>query len=106
MFNEYLLIEREKRRPVYNSIVYHKNTHNPSVYWMGEWSLNYSVSIWWSIMHSLKCCCKVSIKILKKVNDIMVTKVTHEKAGNFIEYLYYNYAKICIHEQELEDKIK
>lgn len=57
-------------------------------------------------MHSLKCCCKVSIKILKKVNDIMVTKVTHEKAGNFIEYLYYNYAKICIHEQELEDKIK
>lgn len=36
----------------------------------------------------------------------MVTKVTHEKAGNFIEYLYYNYAKIYIHEQELEDKIK
>lgn len=36
----------------------------------------------------------------------MVTKVTHEKAGNFNEYLYYNYAKIYIHEQELEDKIK
>ena len=36
----------------------------------------------------------------------MVTKVTHEEEGNFIEYLYYNYAKIYIHEQELEDKIK
>lgn len=34
LFNKYLLIEREKRLHVHNSIVYHSKIHNhPSIYW-------------------------------------------------------------------------
>lgn len=36
----------------------------------------------------------------------MVTKLTCEKDGNFIDYIHYNYAIIYIDEQELECKIK
>lgn len=44
--------------------------------------------------------------MLKNLNAIMATNLIHEKEGNFIEDLHNNYAKIYIHEQEPEGKIK
>ena len=43
---------------------------------------------------------------IEKLNDIMVTKLTYEKDGNSIDYIYYSYTIIYIDEQELEGKIK
>lgn len=36
----------------------------------------------------------------------MVTKLTYEKDGSSIDYIYYGYTIIYIDEQELEGKIK
>lgn len=73
----------------------------------GKLTVNSSVYIWWSITHSLKCYYKIKyIEMLKNLSDIRATNLIHEKEGNLTENLHNNYAKMYIHEQESEGKMK
>lgn len=44
--------------------------------------------------------------MLKNLSDIRATNLIHEKEGNLTENLHNNYAKMYIHEQESEGKMK
>lgn len=43
--------------------------------------------------------------MLKNLSDIRATNLIHEKEGN-LENMHNNYAKMYIHEQESEGKMK
>lgn len=87
-----ILIEKEKRLCSQKHCLSTKTTTQISTDG-GKLSVNYSVYIWGSITHSLKCYCEIKyIKMLKNLRDIMATNLI-TKEGNFIEDLCNNYAK-------------